>query len=232
MRLWTPPLELPGQCAVCGSWGRGRVCGDCLARFLTPRHRCRRCALPVATGVDECGACVRAAPVFERTVAACDYAYPWDRLIARFKFARATDLATPLARLLQTALDRERAPPAHWIAPVPLAPARLAERGFNQAWEVARRLCTPGRATAAALLRVRDTPHQATLPRAQRESNLRHAFMVDPAWQARLQGADVALVDDVMTTGATLRECAQALRNAGARSVQAWVVARTPASDD
>jgi ComF family protein len=115
---------------------------------------------------------------------------------------------------------------------VPLAPARLAERGFNQAWELARRLRAPGRATTAALLRVRDTPHQATLPRAQRQSNLRHAFMVDPAWQARLQGSDVALVDDVMTTGTTLAECAAVLRSAGARSVQAWVVARTPSSDD
>jgi ComF family protein len=232
MHLSTPPLGLPGLCAICGSWGRGRVCGDCLARFLPSHHRCRRCALPVPASVDACGACVKAAPVFERAVAACDYAYPWDGLIARFKFAHATDLAMPLAHLLQAALEREQVPPAHWIVPVPLAPARLAERGFNQAWELARRLHVPGRATTAALLRVRDTPHQAALPRAQRQSNLRHAFMVEAAWQARLQGADVAVVDDVMTTGTTLAECAAVLRSAGARSVQAWVVARTPSNDD
>jgi predicted amidophosphoribosyltransferase len=117
------------------------------------------------------------------------------------------------------------------VLPVPRAPARLRERGFNQAWELARRVASQVRLPTRAdvLQRGRDTTHQIGLARAERLRNLRHAFMVLPDAASAVAGRDVALVDDVMTTGATAAACAQALQAAGARAVQLWVVARTPA---
>ncbi|HZF85986.1 MAG TPA: phosphoribosyltransferase family protein, partial [Burkholderiaceae bacterium] len=110
----------------------------------------------------------------------------------------------------------------------PLHVQRLRERGFNQALELARRLA-PGRCDPALLLRLRDTPSQAGLPRAQRLRNLRGAFALEPLRRAEVDGRRVLLVDDVMTTGASLAAAAQVLREAGARQVDALVLARTPA---
>ena len=120
------------------------------------------------------------------------------------------------------------------MLPVPLSPARLAERGLNQSWEIARRVARElGLAARAdALLRLRDTPHQVGLSRQQRLHNLQGALCVEPARQRTIEGRDIALVDDVMTTGATAAACAEVLLRAGAASVQAWVVARTPAPDE
>ncbi|WAC74907.1 hypothetical protein OU995_09505 [Roseateles sp. SL47] len=112
------------------------------------------------------------------------------------------------------------------MLPIPLSAARLKERGFNQSLEIARHL--PGqrqyRLCAQTLIRLRHTLRQSDLPLAERRANLRQAFgVVRP-----VQGLHVALVDDVMTSGATLFEAAATLQRAGAASVQAWVVARTP----
>ena len=114
--------------------------------------------------------------------------------------------------------------------PVPLSPARLAERGFNQAWELARRVAhRRGLFTESGLLlRLRDTPHQIGLSRRERERNLRDAMWVNPASVARLAQRRVALVDDVMTTGGTAVAATRALLVAGAANVQVWVLARTP----
>ncbi|MFO1285492.1 MAG: ComF family protein [Rubrivivax sp.] len=210
----------------------------------------------------------RELPPYERTVCALEYGFPWDRLISAFKFNRRVELAGALAALLADAIERDEAasamqasqgpPAAHaaqpdrtprrLVVPVPLSPARLAERGFNQAWELARRVARRrGLASEAqALQRVLDAPAQATLAsRAERERNLRNAFAPAPlpphvqaaasaaspasAWAAGAAwlGATWPLVD-VMTTGATAREAAAALLRAGARSVHLWVLARTP----
>ncbi len=103
---------------------------------------------------------------------------------------------------------------------------RLAERGYNQAYELARRLA-PGRADARSLLRARETAPQTTLGREERLANVRGAFVVDPVRAAALRGAHVLLVDDVMTSGASLGAAAAALRRAGAARVTALVLART-----
>jgi ComF family protein len=120
---------------------------------------------------------------------------------------------------------------AHWVLPVPLSAERLRERGYNQAWELARRVARSlaCEADATLLLRVRDTPHQLALPRERRAANVRGAFLVEPRRVRDLRGCDVAVVDDVMTTGATGAEIARTLKQAGAHSVRLWVVARTPA---
>ncbi len=172
-----------------------------------------------------CGACVREPPPFERSVAVLDYAAPWDALIRDFKFHARPELAGLFAALLREALRNEPAPDL--IVPAPLSAARLRERGFNQSWEIARRL--GHRADAHLLLRIRDTPHQADLPLERRASNVRGAYAVEPLRRRELEGRHIALVDDVMTTGATAAEMARTLLAAGAYSVHLWVLARTPA---
>lgn len=242
--------SLPSQCEVCRGWDRGLLCRACRARHAPRRPRCLRCGLALGATAATCGACQGDPPPYARTVCALDYGFPWDRLITAFKFHRRVELAAPLAALLDEAIGRDgmRAPPSdppdtstapppapRLVVPVPLAPSRLADRGFNQAWELARRLARSRglRAVPDALQRVLDTPAQATLSSAERRRNLRNAFVpTAPATRsghpARVAGEDVALVDDVMTTGATAREAAAALLRGGARSVHLWVLARTP----
>ena len=215
----------PGQCSLCRSWGRGALCHDCRA-LAAPRPRCRRCAIAVPAGQPQCGACVRQAPPFEGTVAALDYAAPWDGLIRHFKFHAQPELATPLARLLRAALDAAAPAAPDLVLPAPLSDARLRERGFNQSWEIARRLGVA--ADPALLLRIRDTPHQADLPLDRRAANVRGAFAVEPLRRRAIEGRSIALVDDVLTTGATAAEMTRTLLDAGAARVQLWVLARTP----
>lgn len=226
--------SLPSLCAVCHGWGAQRVCEPCLARFGVAVHRCRRCAIGLPEGADECGHCLREPPAFARSIAAVGYRFPWDGLVARLKFDAALDLAPVLAERLAAAVEAAGDPRADLVVPVPLGPRRLAERGFNQAWELARRVAK--RVGVAAdphlLLRVRDAEHQLALKPAQRRANVRGSFAVEPRRRAVVQGRRIALVDDVMTTGATADEAARVLLQAGAASVAVWVVARTPAPHD
>jgi ComF family protein len=177
-----------------------------------------------------CGACLREPPPFEHTVCATDYGFPWDSLIGDLKFNAREDLAGPLAQLLSRAVSAASGPPPDLVVPIPLSPQRLAERGYNQAWELARRTARLQGHTARhdVLLRPSDTAHQAELTRAARQRNLAGAFMVDPRQRSAVQGQRVALVDDVMTTGATAREAASTLLRAGAAAVDLWMLARTP----
>jgi ComF family protein len=221
---------LPTLCAVCRGWSAQRVCGDCRQRHAAPRARCIGCALGVPAGVQRCGACIAAPLPFSRAVAAVDYGFPWSGLISAFKFRAALDLAAPLAELLAAAADRAACPPPDVVAPVPLGADRLAERGMNQAWELARRVAPRLRLKSdAALLKRRvETPHLADLPRGERERAIRGAFAIVPGASMHVRGKTIALVDDVMTTGATAAEAARTLLAAGAASVQLWVLARTP----
>lgn len=167
----------------------------------------------------------------QRCLTAVDYVFPWDRLIGRFKFRNEPGWAGPLGDLMvQSAVRQNFLEPDMWLVPVPVTPARLAERGYNQAWELCRAI---GRQTglqtmAEALVRLGDTPDQHRLTRAQRLVNLRGAFVAHPLLVSRLSGKRVVLVDDVRTTGATLHHAGLALRKAGAAEVRALVLARTP----
>lgn len=222
---------LLSQCEVCRQWARGALCADCIARYAVPRPRCARCGLGLGLAAPACGACLRDAPPYEHTVCVADYDHPWDALIAAFKFHSRPELAQALAQRLVAAVQHAGAPLPALVLPVPLSPRRLAERGYNQAWELARRVATGLKLTADATLLQRPVEqeiHQAELTRAQRLRNLQGAFMVDPRLRDVLAGQHVALVDDVMTTGATLHQAANALLRGGAASVQAWVLARTP----
>lgn len=168
-------------------------------------------------------------------MAAVDYRYPWDGLIARFKFRNepgwASTLAEPMWRQAQALALLT--PDSLWV-PIPVSPGRLAERGYNQAWELCRALRRRSGlpALAEALVRVAEAPDQHRLAPAQRLSNLRGAFAAHPAHVARLRNTQIVLVDDVRTTGATLENAALALRQAGCARVHALVFARTPNDSD
>jgi ComF family protein len=195
--------------------------------------RCRRCGLKTPAGFDECGACLIDPPPFERTIVAVDYGYPWDGLVTRFKFRDALDLTNALAHRMLEAIASDRYAAPELLLPMPLSDSRLKERGYNQAWELARRLAKAlhCRVDANLLLRVRHTPHQLALHPEQRAANVRGAFAVEPRRLADVRGRRVTLVDDVMTTGATAAEAARTLLRAGASEVHLWVVARTPRPD-
>lgn len=218
---------VPGRCAVCGAWPARPLCTACIARFARPQPRCRRCALPVPAGAPVCGACLREPGSLDACFAAVPYEYPWSTLVGRLKFEGEPAWAGELARLLQAipAVADETAA-ADVVLPMPLAPRRLAERGFNQALQLARRLA-PGKTDARLLLRLRETAAQAALTRERRRANVRGAFGVEPLRAHELRGKAALLVDDVMTSGASLQAAAQALRAAGARRVSAVVLART-----
>ena len=233
-RLLATAERLPSLCAVCRGWGTQRVCGACVERFAIRHPRCRRCALRVPDGVRLCGACLNDPPAFAHALAALEYDHPWDGLIAQFKFHGVLDLAPALTRRLLAAFEHGEAPAPTLLLPVPLSSERLRERGYNQAWELARRLGRALRCPAEPhlLLRIRDTPHQLAFPPAQRAGNVRAAFAVEPRRLADVRGRSITIVDDVMTTGATVSEIARLLLQAGASEVGVWALARTPRHDD
>ncbi len=223
------PMSVPTQCAVCRGWSAQRLCADCLQRHAVQRPRCHGCALPLLAGLALCGACIAAPLPFARTVAAVDYAFPWSGLVTALKFHAALDLADALARLLAEAVRSSGAALPALVLPLPLGRERLAERGMNQAWELARRVAVRLQLQARPHLLERrvETPHLADLPRDERAKAIRGAFATAPGASTILHGKDVALIDDVMTTGATAAEAARALLAGGAASVQVWVLART-----
>ena len=239
--------SLPSQCAVCHSWPCAPVCAACVARFADwPTYRCRTCAIGLSPGLtakmkvpDQCNGCLRHSPPVDRTCAAVAYRYPWSSLIVQFKFGEQPGWAAFFADLLLMQPDAAEAMSAlgrgDWVVPLPLSADRLAQRGFNQAWELVHALAavsrSAGSADARLLLRIAHTRPQIQLPREQRLANVAQSFAVDPLRAADLRGRRVVLVDDVMTSGASVFSAAQALREAGAAHVTALVIARTEAPD-
>jgi ComF family protein len=212
---------LPQDCLLCGALsGDALLCHECAAGLpRLPDPVCPRCALPTAGG-ETCGACLKHPPAFDATLACFIYAFPVDKLVQQFKFAHRLAIADFFA---QSLLDRGL-PAAGLIVPVPLSAARLRERGFNQAAEIAKALA---RASGIPLglevgRRTLEAPPQSTLPWKERQRNVRGAF----ACTADLSGKAVLVVDDVITTGATLGEFARVLKDHGAARVIACVAAR------
>lgn len=225
--------RVPSQCAVCHAWPSEPLCEACVVLFAQPQSRCPTCALPVAAGITQCGACIKQPPPLDACVAAVDYAYPWSRLIREFKFHARPGWASSFATLMRSAPWVEPAlERARFVLPMPLSAQRLRERGFNQALELAQQLA-PGKTDATLLLRIRHSAPQSALGREQRLRNVQHAFAVEPLRAHELTGARVVLVDDVMTSGASVHAAAATLRQAGAQHVTAIVLARAqPAQID
>ena len=221
---------LPSQCAVCRSWPCPPVCTACVSRFTFEAVRCSLCALELPSEhMSQCGACLRKPPPLDACLSALDYAYPWSNLISRYKFNQHPSWSKFFSNLLQAAPGVQQALDASdWVIPLPLSNQRLQTRGFNQAWELACQLrSASARFDAHLLLRIKDTPAQSALKRGDRLKNVQGAFAVDPLRAAQLRGARVVLVDDVMTSGASVFSAAGALREAGAARVTALVLART-----
>lgn len=218
---------LPGQCAVCRAWPAQPVCKSCMARFGQPQPRCRRCALPVPAGVTECGRCLREPPPLDACHATVGYGYPWSALITQFKFHGQPGWARAFAELMRGAPGVEAAiRQADVVVPMPLSRERLAERGFNQSLLLARAL-DERKAHPGVLLRTRHTPAQTALDRRGRLANVAGAFAVEPSLAGALRARRAVLVDDVMTSGASVFAAAAALRRAGVAEVAAVVLART-----
>jgi ComF family protein len=215
-----------GSCYLCRGESRGLLCGPCTADLpRLPRERCPRCALPVQWS-QVCGRCLVESPAYDASTAVYGYAFPADVLVQGLKFHGELAIAPYLSGALLG--EVEAAGPAlrgiDLILPVPLHPLRLRERGYNQSMEIARgigsRIGIPVEGDLCE--RVRDTPPQLGLPWKERRDNVRGAFSCRRA----LDGRRVAVVDDVMTTGATLGEVAATLKQFGAARVVNWVVAR------
>ncbi len=220
--------RLPSQCAVCHAWPAQPVCEACVARFAQPVSRCPTCAIPVPAGVQQCGDCLIHPPPLDACLAALPYAYPWSGLLVDFKFAQHPGWARQFALLMRSAPWVEPAlEAADVLLPMPLSLERLRERGYNQAQELARAL-EPAKLVSDVLLRIAHTPAQSTLTRSERLRSVQHAFALDPLRLACVRGKRVVLLDDVMTTGATLHAAARTLRQGGAAHITALVLARTP----
>ncbi|HET6603743.1 MAG TPA: ComF family protein [Xanthomonadaceae bacterium] len=219
---------LPPRCLVCADPGAGRrdLCAACLEAWPWLGPACARCALPMPEPVAACGACLRRSPAFAATSAAFVYAEPVAGLLHRFKFGHDLAAGRLLADLAAPRLAGADPPDA--LLAVPLHRTRLAERGYNQAWELARafaRALGIPLLPAGTLQRTRCTTAQTELGLAARRRNVHGAFVLA---QGAVLPRHLALVDDTMTTGATVSECARVLRRAGVGRVQAWVLARVP----
>ncbi len=220
-------------CILCSQTaGDSGLCPACLGALPSADgDRCSICASPVPMPIPKvaqtttlCGRCIQHRPSYDYAIAALDYVSPVDYLIGGLKYSRNLSAARALAYVLARILEREPYPDV--VLPMPIAPARMRERGFNQATEIARYACAEFgiRPTHSIARRNSAGSPQSSLPWRQRARNVRGVFAVN----ADVAGKTIAVIDDVLTSGATLNELATVLKRAGAKSVTGWIVARTP----
>lgn len=218
----------PPCCLLCSRPSRGgrELCADCTRDLPWNRHACPRCALPMPgeSGTRFCGQCLKSPPPWQSAASPLIYGWPLDQLLQSFKFNGDLAAGQVMGELLAEFLAAAPGLKPEVLIPVPLHHARLRERGFNQALELARpasrRLQL--RLDNRICVRRRHTAVQSKLDAAERQRNLRDAFEVRGA----ITGAQVAILDDVITTGATMTALSHALRDAGAASITVWSLAR------
>ncbi|AET88049.1 phosphoribosyltransferase [Burkholderia sp. YI23] len=227
---------MPSQCALCGNLSQALLCGGCDAQYWNePRLRCATCALPLAAPDlrreredtrAHCAACLESPPAFNDTLALADYRAPLDTLAVELKFRARLAAGAAFAHHLHALFEDSDLPVPDVIVPVPLSRARLVARGYNQAWAIARPLARAMgvRADASIIARVRHTSAQSRLDRDARRRNVASAFSIS----GDVRGQHIGVVDDVMTSGATLDALARTLKLAGARRVTNFVALRTP----
>ena len=230
-------LKIKQTCLLCDAHAdtTQSICSHCEAELPWLGGHCLVCALPLPNTGLVCGACLKKPPSFTKVEVPWRYAFPIDSLITRFKHQAKWPMGRLLGALLshhlQHAFD-EGLPKPDALLPVPLATKRQRQRGFNQAQMLAQWLSPALHIPLQAhwLQRVIDTPAQQQLDAATRKRNLRNAFALTP--ECKVNGLHLALVDDVLTTGATAERLAQLLMKAGASRVDVYCLARTPKPGD
>lgn len=214
-------------CLLCGSPAKELdLCAHCHPELPWNRHACAICAYPLPAGTApgaRCGACLQKTPSYDAAFSLFRYDYPVDRLLLALKFHRQLPAGRLLGQLLADALTARETPLPAAVIPVPLHPARLRERGFNQAAELARPLGrTLNRPVRTDLVRrIRPTRIQSRLDARERRRNVRGAFSIQAP-----PPRHVAILDDVVTTGSTVAELARTLRKAGVERIDVWSLAR------
>jgi ComF family protein len=219
-------------CMLCAA-GNGQtlgLCKACLDSLLWHKTaHCPQCALPSMSSL-LCGHCLKSPPAFDATYAMFRYEYPLDSMLQRYKYNHLLNMAETFGELMAQSMvpashpDNLRVAP-DIIIPMPLHPRRLQERGFNQAVEIARIIGKKLKleVDSQSCRKIKLSAPQVSLPLKERVKNMRGAFDC----QTRLDGLHIALVDDVMTTGASLSALASTVKKAGASHVECWLVART-----
>lgn len=218
---------MPGSCLLCGAdvvRQERLLCARCAADLPASGSGCYVCgaALPLKL---ICGSCLARPPAFDHVISAYAYRYPVDQLIKNLKYRQQLVVARALAQGLVQRIRQEGGTLPDCVLPVPLHPLRLVRRGYNQAEVIAREAGRElGTAVAGNLVRrQRFTREQSRLSLPERRRNLRRAF----AMRRSLQCRHIAIVDDVMTSGATAGELARLLRRNGVERIDVWVLART-----
>lgn len=235
--FYTMPIKkllswlLPATCILCGNASHREqdLCLACYQDLPIPKNACRLCAIALPSGAYAltCGPCLQQTRPFDAAYALFDYQAPIDRLLLELKFNQALVNARVLGELMAEKMLTSwynTKPLPEVIIPVSLHPARLKERGYNQAAEIARPIANFYQLpiNIQACQRIKPTAPQAMLPANERENNVKQAFKT----QTRFDGQYIAVIDDVMTTGHTMHEFCQLLKDAGARRIDVWCCAR------
>ena len=218
------------QCLICGRWPMATVCEMCRRSHTRLLHRCPDCALSLPPGqMHRCERMGTAGPVWTSATARVDYVAPFDEWVKRLKFAGDWTVAQTMGRLMRECpIAQARLNQADWILPLPVSKQRLFDRGYNQSALLARHWCrNDERLRVDWLIKSRHTAAQAQTDRALRWSQLRASMSLRPSILGAIRGANVLLVDDVMTTGATLQTASECVWQAGASRVDVAVFART-----
>jgi ComF family protein len=223
---------LPSTCIACGNHGDASdrhldLCDACQLQLPHNRHACQRCGLPLSGTATHliCGSCLKRPPRYDSSYCAFEYAYPLHHLIRRFKYGNSLSLARMMGGLMGNYLREHHQ--GDWptcFIPVPLHPLRFRARGYNQVIELGRFLAAELNVVMRTDLveRHRHTPEQAGLSRRERRKNLRRAFVT----KQKDLPAHIAVLDDVITTGSTVNELANALKKAGVPRIEVWGLAR------
>lgn len=220
---------MPPICLLCGnlSLNSSNLCAYCKKHIPWLKKTCYQCGIPLSiddtTIALRCGECLQSPPSFERTYVCVHYQKPIDRLIQQLKFQKNLSYAQLIGDIMAEKFVVAERP--HCLIPVPLHPSRLRERGFNQAIEIARPLSKKLQIPLCldAFVRIKDTRAQSALNTRERNQNIKQAF----ACKKTMTYKHVAIVDDVMTTGNTLRALADTIKKSGVEKISLWVFART-----
>lgn len=219
---------LPQRCLLCDAGsGNKPICNDCLHDLpALTKERCPVCALPTFNA-EICGHCLQHPPAFDATIAAFSFVFPMDALLRALKYRGELSVAEIAANGIISSLTSQHLPDL--LIPMPLHPQRLQERGFNQAMEISRRIARHTQCLLSTnnIIRLRHGEPQASLPLHKRAKNVKGVFAVNDAVGTDLRGKHIAVIDDIMTSGASLNELAKTLKKAGAARVECWVAART-----